>query len=80
MKNNKVDCIVMDQYPAEQLVASNGTLKILDGVLFEDKYAIAVKKGNQELLDKINKVIDQLIEDGKLKNLQQTIHKSNKIV
>ena len=66
LKNNKVDCIVMDQYPAEQLVASNGTLKILDGVLFEDKYAIAVKKGNQELLDKINKVIDQLIEDGKI--------------
>jgi len=25
-----------------------------------------VKKGNQELLDKINKVIDQLIEDGKI--------------
>ena len=46
--------------------SQSGTLKILDGVLFEDKYAIAVKKGNQELLDKINKVIDQLIEDGKI--------------
>lgn len=66
LKNNKVDCIVMDQYPAEKLVSANETLKILDGVLFEDKYAIAVKKGNKELLDKINKVIDQLIEDGKI--------------
>ena len=66
LKNNKVDCIVMDQYPAEELVAANETLTILDGVLFEDKYAIAVKKGNTELLDQINTVIDKLIEEGKI--------------
>ena len=35
----------MDQYPAEELVAANPELMILDGVLFEDKYAIAVQKG-----------------------------------
>jgi polar amino acid transport system substrate-binding protein len=35
-------------------------------VLFEDKYAIAVKKGNKKLLDEINKVIDKLIADGKI--------------
>ena len=66
LKNNKVDCIVMDKYPAEKLISENKELKILDGVLFEDKYAIAVKKGNKELLDKINKVIDKLIADGKI--------------
>ncbi|WP_033167744.1 transporter substrate-binding domain-containing protein [Clostridium sp. KNHs205] len=72
LKNNKIDCIVMDQYPAEELVAANDTLAIItktDGtydVLFEDKYAIAVKKGNKELLDKINEVIDKLIEEGKI--------------
>jgi polar amino acid transport system substrate-binding protein len=66
LKNGKIDCIVMDQYPAEELVAANASLKILDGTLFEDKYAIAVKKGNKELLDEINKVIDQLKADGKI--------------
>ncbi len=66
LKNNKVDCIVMDKYPAEKLVSENKELKILDGVLFEDKYAVAVKKGNKELLDQINKVIDKLIADGKI--------------
>lgn len=72
LKNNKIDCIVMDQYPAEELTAANDTLVILnkaDGtydVVFEDKYAIAVKKGNTELLDKINEVIDKLIADGKV--------------
>lgn len=67
LKNGKIDCIVMDLYPAEELVAaSNGSLTTLDGTLFEDKYAIAVKKGNKELLDQINEVIEQLIADGKI--------------
>lgn len=67
LKNGKVDCIVMDKYPAEELIAaSNDTLVMLDGILFEDKYAIAVQKGNKELLDKINTVIDELIKDGKI--------------
>lgn len=66
LKNGKIDCIVMDQYPAEELVAANDTLATLDGTLFEDKYAIAVKKGNKELLDEINKVIDKLVEEGKI--------------
>lgn len=66
LKNGKIDCIVMDQFPAEDMVATNAELVILDGVLFEDKYAIAVKKGNKELLDDINTVIEQLKADGKI--------------
>lgn len=66
LKNGKVDCIVMDALPAENLVKANPELVILDGVLFEDKYAIAVDEGNKELLDKINKVIDKLIAEGKI--------------
>lgn len=67
LKNGKIDCIVMDLYPAEELVAaSNGVLTILDGTLFEDKYAIAVQKDNKELLDQINEVIEQLKADGKI--------------
>lgn len=67
LKNGKIDCIVMDQYPAEQLVESSGdTLVALDGVLFEDKYAIAIKKGNTEMLDQVNATIERLIEEGKI--------------
>ncbi len=66
LKNGKIDCIVMDKYPAEELVAANADLVILDGALFEDKYAIAVKKGNAELLDEIDTVIQKLKDDGKI--------------
>lgn len=77
LKNGKVDCIVMDQLPAEDLVAANPELSVLDGTLFEDKYAIAVKKGNQELLDKINPVIDKLIEEGKIEEFTANHASSN---
>lgn len=66
VKSLKSDCIVMDMIPALELVKENQELMILDGVLFEDNYAILVKKGNQELLDKINVVLKQLIEENKI--------------
>jgi polar amino acid transport system substrate-binding protein len=66
LKNSKIDGIVMDQYPAQELVAANPELVILDGALFQDKYAIAVKKGNAELLEDINKVIQELKDNGKI--------------
>lgn len=66
LANGKIDCIVMDQYPAQDLVNANNKLTILEGELFQDQYAIAVKKGNKELLDQINTVIKQLKEDGKI--------------
>ncbi len=66
LKNGKIDCIIMDQYPAEELVASNSELVIMDGTLFQDKYAIAVKEGNKKLLDSINAVIEDLKTSGKM--------------
>lgn len=77
LKNGKVDCIVMDQLPAEDLVAANPELSVLDGTLFEDKYAIAVKKGNTELLEEINTVIDKLIEEGKIEEFTANHAQSN---
>ena len=68
LKNGKIDCIVMDELPAEELVASSeGALAILEGdPLFVDQYAIAVQKGNTEMLDVINEVIAELKESGQL--------------
>ena len=68
LKNKKIDCIVMDYYPAIELVKANECFEILgkEAPLFGDRYAIAVKKGNSELLDTINSVIDELIANGKI--------------
>lgn len=66
LKNDKIDCIIMDSLPAEEMVKANDDLEILDGEVFTDKYAIAVEKGNTELLDQINEVLQKLIDEGKV--------------
>ena len=64
VKTGKADCIIMDELPAKAIVAENDNLKILDGVLFQDKYGMIVKKGNDELKEQINKVLERMINDG----------------
>ena len=59
-----VDCVIIDNEPAKALVAANEGLKILDTAYANEDYAICVKKGNSELLDKINAAIMELTEDG----------------
>lgn len=67
LKNGKIDCIVMDEIPAKKLVeTAGGSLSILDGVLYKDQFALVVDKGNQELLDKVNPILDKLIQEGKI--------------
>lgn len=59
-----VDCVIIDNEPAKALVAANAGLKILDTSYADEDYAICVKKGNTELLNKINDAIDDLVADG----------------
>lgn len=64
LKTKKVDCVVMDELPANEILNSNSGLKILEGYLTNDSYGMIVKKGNKELLDAINKVLNKLKNDG----------------
>ena len=64
LKDDKVDCVVMDELPANEILNSNSGLKILEGSLTNDSYGMIVKKGNEELLDAINKVLNRLKNDG----------------
>ena len=66
LKANKLDLIVMDELPAKQIVTNNPELKILNGYVFEDTYGIAVKKGNTELVKKINEVLTRLMNENKI--------------
>lgn len=59
-----VDCVVIDNEPAKALVNANEGLKILEATYADEDYAICVKKGNTDLLNKINAAIDALVEDG----------------
>ena len=59
-----VDCVIIDNEPAKALIAANAGLKILDTTYANEDYAICVKKGNTELLAKIDQAIKELTADG----------------
>lgn len=59
-------CVVIDGEPAKTFVAETEGIKMLDEAFTEEEYAIAVKKGNTELLDKINGALSELESEGTL--------------
>lgn len=64
LKNGAIDSIVIDELPAKEIVKRNAELKIIDDDFLTDEYAIAVRKGNSDLLDSINKTIKTIKENG----------------
>ena len=64
LTQGKVDAVIIDKFPAENFVAKNAGIKIADETVFDDEYAFAVKEGNKELVEWLNKAIDEMKKDG----------------
>ena len=67
--NGQVDCVVIDNAPAQEFVKANPGLKILDTEFTNEDYAIGVAKGNTALLDAINTALKELIADGTVQEI-----------
>ncbi len=76
LKTGKVDCVIIDNEPAKAYVAANEGLKILETEYAVEDYAICVNKENTELLEKINKAMDELIESGEFQKVVDKYIKS----
>lgn len=72
LKLGKVQAAVMDEAAALQFVkASSGDLSILPGLLSAERYAIGFRKGNQALLEKVNRALAELKAEGTLEAIVQ---------
>lgn len=71
LMNGKCDVVVIDSATAENYMADNEGLKVVEDeeAFASEEYAIAVAKGNDELLDKINEAIDTMLEDGTISEI-----------
>lgn len=69
LSQGKIDAVIIDREPSKVFVKENAGLTILDEAFTEEEYAIAIKKGNAELLDKMNSAIKELKESGELKKI-----------
>lgn len=72
LKSGRLDAVVIDELPAKEIVARNSDLKLVYDAEFtanKEAYAIAVKKGNTELLNTINKTIADIKANGEYEKL-----------
>lgn len=69
--NGKCDVVVIDSATAQKYVDDNEGLKIVEDeeAFGAEEYAVAVAKGNEELLEKINTSIEKMLEDGTISEL-----------
>lgn len=65
LKNGNVDVVIIDEAPAKALKANMSGLKVVDVKLTEEKYAFLIKKGNTDLVTKMNAYLEKIKDNGK---------------
>lgn len=58
--NGQIDIVILDEAPARLISKNYANTEVLNAYLTEEKYGIAVKKGNQELLKSINQALEEI--------------------
>ena len=65
----KIDCVIIDNQPAQAFVEANEGLSILDTEYAVEDYAICIAKDNEDLLEKVNAALQELIADGTVQSI-----------
>ena len=66
LQQTKVDAVIIDRATAQAFLAEVDGLTIVDESYTDEDYAAAIRKGNQALLDNVNKALAELKADGTL--------------
>ena len=69
LMNGQVDCVIIDNGPAQEFVAANAGLTILETPWVEESYAIGLNKENTALNEAINTALNELIADGTVQSI-----------
>lgn len=60
----KIDAVVLDSEPAQNFVKQNSNLKIAEADAAKEEYAIALRKNDKELLEKLEKGLSEIKNNG----------------
>lgn len=71
LMNGRLDAIVLDELPAKSIAEANDSLTIIDEPFTTEQYAMAVAKGNAGLLEVVDKVLQKLVDEGKVVTLNE---------
>lgn len=67
--SGKIDCVIIDNQPAQAYVKANEGLVILDTEYTTEDYAICIAKDNEKLLEQVNTALKELIDDGTVQSI-----------
>ena len=65
----QIDCVIIDNQPAQAYVAANEGLTILETEYVVEDYAIAVAKDNGALQEAVDAALNELIADGTVQSI-----------
>lgn len=71
LKADKIEAVVLDSEPAKNYVAQNKGLVLAEADAEEEEYAIAVRKNDKVLLEKLEKALSEIKENGTYEKLIQ---------
>ncbi|MGG3454978.1 Cystine-binding periplasmic protein precursor [compost metagenome] len=81
LKTKRLDAVVIDEVVARYYMSKEeGTFKLLDESLAPEEYGIGVKKGNEELLNKLQQALDELNQDGTASEISQKWFGEDKVL
>ena len=69
LSQNKVDAVVLDSEPAKKYTANNKQFVIANIPAEEEDYAIAFRKNDKELINKVNAALDKIKANGEYDKL-----------
>ncbi|MBS4207186.1 amino acid ABC transporter substrate-binding protein [Bacillus sp. FJAT-50079] len=81
LKTGRLDAVVIDEVVIDYYMSKEeGTFKLLDESLTPEEYGVGVKKGNEELLKKLQEALDEMNEDGTAAEISQKWFGENKVL
>ena len=81
LKTKRTDAVIIDEIVANYYnTLEDGTFKIVEEALAPEEYGVGVKKGNEELLEKLQKALDTLNENGKAAEISEKWFGENKVL
>ncbi|MCG7345285.1 amino acid ABC transporter substrate-binding protein [Sporosarcina sp. ACRSL] len=81
LKSGRVDAVVIDEVVIDYYMSKEeGTFKVLDESLAPEQYGVGVKKGNEELLAKLQDALDKMNEDGTAAKISEKWFGEDKIL
>ncbi|MBA9027139.1 MULTISPECIES: amino acid ABC transporter substrate-binding protein [Bacillaceae] len=81
LKTGRLDAVVIDEVVINYYMSKEeGTFKILDESLAPEEYGVGVKKGNEALLEKLQKALDEMNQDGTAAKISQKWFGEDKVL